>query len=182
MSDEQPSPEQPEYEEPPVPDLVMVINRAGTLENMMNQAISDYCAPRAEATFFVWSVLLDTSIVALGSKLKVVMAISHHFNFKLPKDAFSKVIQLRNSYAHHPTNAHPVVVFGKKPEEGNVYHQFWTLDGSGVLKARKQHEAFEEFNVNYKIARDSLRELLVLIRDDVVNSKGEPRMNYPMPK
>jgi hypothetical protein len=150
-------------DEQPVQDLVTVINRAGLIENLLNQIISDYCGPRKDSWVFMWNVVLDTSVMPLGSKLKVVMAVAQELKFKLPKDALNKVVQLRNSFAHHTTNAHPAVSIGRTPEEDSYYNQFYTLDGNGVLKSTKRHEAFETFNQSYQIAKQTLGELRNLV-------------------
>lgn len=150
-------------------DLVLVINQAGHIENLFNQIISDYCAPREHARYFMWSVVLDTSVMPLGSKLKVVMAVANALKFKLPKDALSKVVQLRNSFAHNTTDAHPVISVGVRPEDTKMYNLFWTLDGNGVLKETKRHEAFDAFTLNYQKARVALVELRDLVLEEREN-------------
>lgn len=143
----------------PEVDLVAVINRADHIENLFNQIISDYIGPRQEAWAFMWHVVLDTSVMTLGAKQKVVMAIAHEMGVKLEKNSLMMVIQLRNSFAHHRTNAHPIYVVGKTPEEDRLYSQFYTLDTNGVLNKRKRHDAFEDFTKYYRIAKVALVEL-----------------------
>lgn len=155
-----------------IQDLVMVINRAGLIENLFNQIISDYVAPRKHAWYFMWSVVLDTSIMPLGAKLKVVMAISHELRYKLPKDALSKVIQLRNSFAHNTTDAHPVLMVGKTVEESYFYNLFYTLDSNGVLKKVKRDQALEMFNASYETAKVALVELKDLVRKQIAEHKA----------
>jgi hypothetical protein len=146
-------------EEQPEQDLVAVINRADHIENLFNQIISDYIGPREETWTFMWHVLLDTSVMTLGAKQKAVMAIAHEMGIKLEKNPLMMVIQLRNSFAHHRTNAHPIYVVGKTPEEDRMYSQFYTLDSNGVLNKRRRHEAFEDFIKYYRIAKAALLEL-----------------------
>lgn len=147
------------------PDLVTVINRADMVENLFNQIISNYIGTRKNQFSFVWHVLLDTSVMALGAKQKVVMAIANEMGFKLQKNPLVMVIQLRNSFAHHRTNAHPVIVFGRTDAETTGYSQFYSLNADGVLVKRKRHEAFDEFNKYYKIARAQLVELRNLVEE-----------------
>jgi hypothetical protein len=64
-------------------DVVGVIDRAAVIENIINQVIVGYCKPRKEAWEFMWSIVLDTSVMSLGAKLKVVMAVAHELGFKL---------------------------------------------------------------------------------------------------
>lgn len=167
------------YDDEPEPqsvqDLVHVINQAGHIENLFNQIIHDYCAPREHAWYFMWSVVLDTSVMPLGNKLKVVMAVAHELKFKLTKEALYKVIQLRNSFAHNTTYAHQVLVIGRTDEETTTHNEFHTLDSNGALKISKRHEAFELFNKNYEISQAELGILVKLVKDQIAEHKGYDR-------
>lgn len=153
--------------EPPAPDLVDVIDRTAHIENLLNQVITNYCAPRRKAWEFMWSVVLDTSVMSLGAKVKVVMAVAHEVHFKLKKDPLHRIIALRNAFAHHSTNAHPVFVVGRTPEQNTSYLQFLVLESSGKIQRVKRHEAFEQFNEAYRAAKQSLVELRDLVRKHV---------------
>lgn len=160
-----PSHSEIEPPEPSTPDVVDVIDRAALIENIINQVIVGYCKPRKDAWQFMWSIVLDTSVMSLGAKVKVVMAVSHEMGFKLDKNSLHRVIALRNAFAHHASNAHPVLVVGRTPEEDTSHLQFWVLEGSGKVARIKRHEAFAEFNTAYCKARDSLAELNNLVRE-----------------
>ena len=151
-------------EEQPPPDLVVVINRADHIENLLNQIIEDFLGPRDELKSFMWHVVLDTSVMPLAAKQKVVMAIALEMGYKLQKNPLMMVVQLRNSFAHHRTNAHPVIVFGRTDADTTSYSQFYTLNSDGVLQKRKRHEAFDDFNKYFKIAKAQLIELRDLIK------------------
>lgn len=142
-----------------VHDLVKVVNRASLIENLMDQIILNYCAPREHARFFVSEIILNTSVMTLGAKAKVVMAVAQTLDFKLNKDAILTVISLRNAFAHHATNANPVVVFSDNPEDERSYLSFWLLNSSGEIEMVKRHDAFEKFNAVYSLARESLKNL-----------------------
>ena len=150
---------------PSRPDVVDVIDRAALIENIINQVIVGYCKPRKDAWEFMWSVVLDTSVMSLGAKIKVVMAVAHEVKFDLEKNALHRVIALRNSFAHHSSNANPVLVVGKTPEEDTGYLQFWVLEGSGKIQRIKRHEAFDEFNAAYRKAKDSLAQLKKIVNE-----------------
>jgi hypothetical protein len=152
-------------EQQPEPDLVTVINRADMIENLFNQIISDFIGTRKDQWSFMWHVLLDTSVMPLAAKQKVVMAIALEMGFKLQKNPLIMVIQLRNSFAHHRTDAHPIFVVGKTREEDRMYTQFYTVNSDGVLQKRKRHEAFEDFNKYYRIAKAQLIELRNLVNE-----------------
>ncbi|MDN8617177.1 hypothetical protein [Variovorax ginsengisoli] len=109
--------------------------------------------------------MLDTSVMPLGAKIKVVMAIAHEMKFDLEKNALHRVIALRNAFAHHSSSAHPVLAAGKTPEEDTSYFQFWVLEGSGKIQRVKRHEAFVEFNAAYGKAKGSLVQLKKIVNE-----------------
>jgi len=151
--------------EPSTPDVVDVIDRVALIENIINQIIVGYCNPRKDAWEFMWSIVLDTSVMSLGAKVKVVLAVSHEMGVKLDKDSIHKVISLRNAFAHNASNAHPIYVVGRTPEEDTSHLQLLVLEGSGKVSRKKRHEAFTEFNGAYRAARDSLAQLKNLVRE-----------------
>ncbi|MBB3118113.1 hypothetical protein [Pseudoduganella violacea] len=156
-----------EQEQESVQDLVMVINRAGHIENLFNQIISDYVGPREHAWYFMWSVVLDTSVMPLGAKLKVVAAIAHELNYKFPWKESNDVIQYRNSFAHNTSDAHPVLSIGTTDEETTSYNLLYTLNAQGVLRKVKRHEAFTLFNESYKTSKAALVELKDLVQKQI---------------
>jgi hypothetical protein len=95
-------------------DLVDVIDRTALIENILNQVIEAFCEPRQEPFMFFWNVILDSSIMPMGSKVKVVMAIAQEMNVKLDQKSVHSVMSLRNAFAHHPSDSHPVLVVGKR--------------------------------------------------------------------
>jgi hypothetical protein len=140
----------------PVPDLVLVIDRAALLEHLINQIICAYCAP---------SIVLDTSVMSLGAKTKVVMAVAQQVDYKLDKNSIHTAIALRNSFAHNAHDANRVVEVGVTEEA--YYHEFWILQSSGRLDKKKRHEALKEFNEAYTKARRSLIGLVMRVADKV---------------
>jgi hypothetical protein len=149
----------------PVPDLVLVIDRAALLEHLINQIICAYCAPRKEAWMFMTSIVLDTSVMSLGAKTKVVMAVAQQVDYKLDKNSIHTAIALRNSFAHNAHDANRVVEVGVTEEA--YYHEFWILQSSGRLDKKKRHEALKEFNEAYTKARRSLIGLVMRVADKV---------------
>lgn len=161
-----------ELPEPSAPDVVDVIDRVAHIENVLNQVIVAYCKPRKDAWEFMWSIVLDTSVMSLGAKVKVVMAVSQEMVFKLDKNSLHRVIALRNAFAHHASNAHPVFVVGRTPEENTSHLQFLVLEGSGKVSRIKRHEAFTEFNAVYRAAHDSLVHLRNMVHERYERSDG----------
>ena len=147
------------------PDVVEVIDRTASIENILNQVIVGYCRPRKEAWEFMWSVVLDTSIMPLGAKVKVAMAASQEMRVKLDRDALLSVISLRNAFAHHASYAHPVlVVAANEYEEPTSYNQLWVLGSEGKIRRVKRQEALTEFSKSYVKAKKSLVALNDAIR------------------
>ena len=97
--------------------------RTALIENILNQVLEAYCGPRDEARRLFWDVLLDGSILPLGAKVKVAMAISQELKTALDQQSLHKVVSLRNAFAHHATDAHPVFVVGKTPDRDRLEHQ-----------------------------------------------------------
>ena len=141
----------------PRPDIVEVIDRAALIENLLNQIIVGYCRPPKEAWEFVWSVVLDTSVMSLGAKVKVVLAIAQEMHASVDTNALHSVISLRNAFAHHATHAHPVLVAGsKKGEKPTTYGELWVLTSAGKTERTPRHEALAEFSEKYATVRTSL--------------------------
>ena len=77
--------------------LARVVDRTALIENILNQVLEAYCRPRDEASRFFWNVLLDSSILPLGSKVKVAMAISQELATALNQQSLHKLVSLRNA-------------------------------------------------------------------------------------
>lgn len=140
-------------------DVSQVLNRTDLIENILNQIIISYSAPRKEAYNFFRDVLLDSSIVSLGSKLKVAKAISQQLNFKLKHVSLHKVLSLRNAFAHHSLDSHPTLFVGKTDEETEAHYMLHILNSSGKTEIKRREDALKEFNKHFVIAKKSLVEL-----------------------
>ena len=78
-------------------DVANVIDRTALIENILSQVIEAYCEPRKDRFRFFWSVLLDSSIMPMGSKTKAAMAIAQEMRFKLDQNSLHNVVSLRNA-------------------------------------------------------------------------------------
>lgn len=145
-------------------DLVAVVDGTALIENLLNQVIENFCAPAQNRFAFFWSVVLDSSIIPIGSKAKVAMAISQELHFKLNQNAIHNVMTLRNAFAHHKTGSHPVMVVGKSPDENSVHYELQVISNSGRLFRKRRHDALAEFKASYAEAKTSLVELLATIK------------------
>jgi len=151
-------------ESPTDPDVVRVIDRTALIENLLNQVIIGFCRPRNDAWEFMWSVVLDTSVMSLGAKLRVAMATAGEMNLKLDKDALHDVLAMRNAFAHHSSTAHPVLTVGATPDDDRIYNQLWILGTSGNITRKERAAALAEFERAYESARKSLMQLNEAIR------------------
>jgi hypothetical protein len=114
---------------------------------------------------FFWSVLLDSSVVPMGAKAKVAIAIAQVVKFKLDQKSVHTVMSLRNAFAHQATDSHPVLVVGKTPEEDEMHLQLQILSSSGKLSMKKRRDALAEFNEAYGVAKASLVALLDAVKE-----------------
>ncbi len=146
-------------------DVSKVINRTALIENILDQVIANYISPRQEAQTFFWSVLLDSSIMAIGAKVKVAMTISKELDIRLKNDSLHKVMSYRNAFAHHSLNSHPTIVVGKTPEESSGYYSLQVITNSGRIEKIQREDALKKFNEHYEIAKKSLLSLLNAIGD-----------------
>ena len=145
-------------------DLVHVVDRAALIENILNQVIEDFCEPRQEPFMFFWNVVLDSSIMPMGSKVKVAAAIAQELDFKLEQSALHKVMALRNAFAHHKTGSHPVISVGKVEEESRVRYELQVLSNSGTLSRVPRESALTEFNAAFRKAKDALVALKAAVK------------------
>ncbi|HEY9908572.1 MAG TPA: hypothetical protein V6D18_13310 [Thermosynechococcaceae cyanobacterium] len=143
--------------------LEHVINRTALIENILNQVIQAHLQPRNEAFQFFWDVLMDSSILPLGSKVKVAMAISQESGFKLDQTVLHTVISLRNAFAHHDTKAHPEFIVGKTSDADQFRYTLQVISNSGRITRKGRAEALAEFDEAYAKAKESLKALLTAI-------------------
>lgn len=156
-------------------DLALIVDRTALIENMLNQAIEAFCGPRKEAFPFFWNVLLDSSILPLGAKLKIAVAISQELDTTLDQKALYRVLTLRNAFAHHATNSHPVLYVGITPETDQLHYTLQKISNVGIVTMQRRDEALAEFNSSYEAAKNSLKTVLARIHQvRQTNSPAKP--------
>lgn len=157
----------------PKDDLVHVVDRTALIENLLNQIIERYCSPRKEAFDFFWQVVLDSSIMSLGAKVKVAMAVSQRVGVKLKSDPLHKLLSYRNAFAHHALDAHSVVLAKKNPEQDELHYYLHVISNSGKIQEIRRDEAVKDFDMYHALARTSLLELRDAVCEEVNDdSKG----------
>ncbi len=152
-------------------DVSNVIDGVDHIENLINQIIHNYLSPRKEAFEFVWHVVLDSSIMSLGAKIKLVVAISKKLEIKIDRNALHQVGALRNAFAHHGLRSHPTMSVGKTPEEDESYYVLQILTNGGELKRIRREEALEEFKKYYRSSLDSLMPLQKMTKEILQKSR-----------
>ena len=140
-------------------DVSQVIDRTALIENILNQIVVNYTGPRKDSFMFFWTVLLDSSVMPLGAKVKVVMSIAQELNFKINPSGLHKLISLRNSFAHHSLNSHPVVYVEKDRSKNEIHNTLHVLSQSGKVQAKTRTEALAEFNELFKKCKVEVLEL-----------------------
>jgi hypothetical protein len=145
---------------PPTLDLPAIVDGAATVENLLDQAIRLFYSP-SHANHF-GTVMLHPSILPLGAKVKLAMAISNEIGVKLNKNALHKVLELRNAFAHHSTNAHPTIHLladgGQK-----ISHSLHVIDSQGIVGKLSRAQAAADFVANCQLARATLVALIAKI-------------------
>lgn len=137
-------------------DISHVIDRTALLENILNQIIEKYFSPPAGSRSLFWNVLLDTSVIPLGAKVKLANAIAHELGYKLTSDNLHKCISFRNAFAHHATDAHPIGYVGKTEEQDELHFHFQILSSSGKLRTMRREVALAKFDQSYEVAKNEL--------------------------
>ncbi len=141
-------------------DINAVVDSTAHIENLLDQIITNYTCPRADARLFFWQIMLDGSILSLGGKIKVVMAISQQCDCKIDQNALHIVIAYRNAFAHQRTDSNPSDISSTGREGGEQHYMLHIINNSGKTEMKKRAEALDEFNKAYLQAEASLKPLL----------------------
>jgi len=142
-------------------DLSKVIERTDLIENLLNQIIYNYSSPRDEARLFFWYILLDTTVIHLGAKIKVVKTIAKElptYNSK-KYGSSNRVIEYRNAFAHHGLQSHPTNAVGKASAKDEHKFMLHFFQGSGNLKKISREKALKNFNKHFEIEKKQLVQL-----------------------
>ena len=144
--------------------LIEVIDRTAHIENLLTQVIEGYCGPRKDRFDFFWSILLDSSIMPLGGKVRAVSAIAQQLKFTVKASQLHNILSLRNAFAHHDTSSHPLMVVGSTPAQNSSHYQLHIISPSGKVTRKKREEALEEFRAAYEAAKMNLVEFIGVVK------------------
>jgi hypothetical protein len=140
-------------------NIELVIDRLSTIENNLDQIISNFIRPKESSFHFFWDVMLDSSILPIGSKIRLCVAIAQNLQIKVNPTTLHKLIALRNAFAHQGSNENPIYVIGKTDEDTEAFNALKVISQSGRISLTKREKAFEEFNENYRKSLDILLEI-----------------------
>lgn len=145
-------------------DLSSVLNRTALLESVMDQVIEGFCRPRQEAYPFFVQILLHSSIMPLGSKVKLISAIAQEASYKLDRTALHEIVSTRNAFAHHPLESFPTFRHG---QDENIRYMLAIVTNSGQVKRTDRAHALAEFDEKFESVLQSVYALRGLV-DDLV--------------
>ncbi len=140
-------------------DLSRVIDRTSLIENILDQIISNYILPSEKTKDFFWDVVLDSSIISLGSKLKLVKVIAFKLHIKLKQNDLHTVISYRNAFAHHDIQSHPRGIVNRGAEDCETTFNLHIIRNSGKTELINRKDAIIEFDTCFFKAKESLLEL-----------------------
>ncbi len=146
-------------------DLVHVVNRTALIENLLNQVIELHCEPASNRAEFFWSVILDSSVMPLGSKVKVVAAIASELDVKFDREPLHDILSLRNAFAHHQTDSHPMLKVGKDGAEDEFFFQLKILKNNGKLESKSRQVGRQKFDTAFTQAKASL----VTLKEEILS-------------
>ncbi len=150
--------------------LSSIVDKTSLLESVMDQVIELYCEPRSEAYPFFVQVLLHSSIMPLGSKVKLISVIAQELNFELNRTALHELVATRNAFAHHPLDSHPTFRHGQDKE---IRYTLAVITNSGKIKRTDRAHALAEFNKIFAPALTSIYSLLEKVQEDVESTPAD---------
>jgi hypothetical protein len=141
-------------------DINDVVDGTAHIENLLDQIIINFTCPRKNARLFFWQIMLDSSILSLGAKIKVVMAISQECDCRIDQNSLHSLMSYRNAFAHQRTDSNPAEVNGARPGESEQHYMLHIINNAGKTEMKNRSEALDEFNEAFTQAKASLRPLL----------------------
>ena len=144
----------------------VVVELCNQIELYMKAIIEDYVEPRQDRATFFRAYVLNNAIVSFSSKMKLVFEINRDLQLvKLDRDAFHKVMNLRNAFAHND------LISGIRVEEpmgGNESIMktvvLESIRGDGLMDTISRGAAFQEFRMAHQNVESSLKLMLGKLR------------------
>ena len=118
-----------------------VVNYMKAIEYQLNCIIENFFIPSQNTGFFS-NVLLNSSVVSFGSKIKVIKTICNYKNTIFDPKKLHRLNSIRNIFAHEGTFVDTTVGDFQLIDE---------LQSGGKYKTYKLKELFEEFRSLYDL-------------------------------
>lgn len=125
-----------------------IIDEMYNVESQINVLIRDYFNPEKKSEFN--KIILNSSIISIGGKLKILRNIKSFDNKMI--DKIQKLSLIRNAFAHLPViqNFHVVIKRDKNlnfkdSEVIKASSQIEIMNSSGELKSKNAQELINEF-------------------------------------
>lgn len=151
--------------------IATVIDHTNQLEVQMNLALSQCIVPVSTEYGFLRETLFHNLCLGFGAKVRLLQRILDYWGWKEIKlNAFHKLMDLRNAFAHTPTTKR-VLLVGVDPETGE-HHPL----GSQMVVDRKHKtywhevkrgEAFQDFLESHETCLTIVKEIAQRIKETI---------------
>jgi hypothetical protein len=172
-------------------DLAAVIDGAAIIELLFDQVILLFYQPQQQEHFS--ALVLSSSVLPLGTKLKIVSGIAAQKKHTLSNDSIHRVLELRNAFAHHSTGANVEIqmpsidsevsiIFDEnlRPTSDSPLKYFLhVVDGKGRVKKTARDEALSQFQKHQPLARKELERLVQAINPSAVTGLAKVSLRLP---
>jgi hypothetical protein len=133
-----------------------IIDRLNQIEYVIDDLITKHFQPSNTNDF--QRIILNTSIISIGGKLKILRSIKAVDNKTI--DGISKLSSIRNAFAHAPVITNITIEVdeteGGGSEISSICDNIEVMTSSGEIKTKNAREYLEEFWELNKEIRKSL--------------------------
>ena len=125
-----------------------IIDQMNNIESQINFIIRDYFNPEKMSEFN--KIILNSSIISIGGKLKILRNIKSFDNKMI--DKIQKISSIRNAFAHLPITENIQLTFKrdvngniKSSEVAKIISQIEIMNSNGELKLKNTQELITFF-------------------------------------
>jgi hypothetical protein len=144
-------------------ELAFVIDRTNYIEFTLKSILTKYIAAGDDRRTFVNDILLHSSIIGFGQKIKLLHYIIDREKWpKIDVNHFHTVLNIRNAFAHSDTvNQHIHINLRNDgtSEVVDIFQLLDTISSSGKYRKVKRKDALDEFTQSFVAVRDYLHNI-----------------------
>ena len=126
-----------------------ILDNFNQLEGLISEIITAYVCPVENKRYFMYSFLLNNSIISFGAKIKVLLRINSIEKYiEIKSHDLHRLLSLRNAVAHKDSN--PKYGFEQSASndaKGKAYLVLEKMRSDGTVDHLNQEEAYSEFNI-----------------------------------